>query len=140
MATAEDAPAIAALHRRVLCACLPYLPDLHTPEEDLGFFRDRVLVSDVVWVAEADALVGYAAAAPGWLNHLYVDPAHHSAGVGSALLEAALPAAGAPVRLWAFQRNTQARRFYERHGFTLERLTDGSGNEEREPDALYVRG
>ena len=28
-------------------------------------------------------------------------------------------------------------RFYEHHGFRIERETDGAGNEERQPDALY---
>jgi hypothetical protein len=41
------------------------------------------------------------------------------------------------LELWVFQRNEGARRFYERHGFELVRLTDGAGNMEREPDALY---
>ena len=41
------------------------------------------------------------------------------------------------LQLWVFQKNAAARRFYERHDFRLEKLTDGSGNMEREPDALY---
>lgn len=133
-----DAPAIAALFRRVRRACLPYLPDLHTPAEDLAFFAGRVLPEQAVWVAEDEAgLLGFAAVTPGWLNHLYVEPAAHGGGVGSALLAAAAPEG--EVRLWAFQRNARARRFYERRGFTVERLTDGADNEEREPDVLYVR-
>ena len=40
--------------------------------------------------------------------------------------------------LWVFQRNTVAIAFYERHGFRIAELTDGSGNEEREPDARMV--
>ena len=43
----------------------------------------------------------------------------------------------AGFRLWVFQANTGARRFYERDGCTLVKLTDGADNEEREPDALY---
>ncbi len=35
------------------------------------------------------------------------------------------------------QRNDGARRFYEKHGLHVVELTEGSGNEEREPDALY---
>ena len=31
-----------------------------------------------------------------------------------------------------------ARQFYEKHGFVLADQTDGAGNEEGEPDALYV--
>ena len=41
------------------------------------------------------------------------------------------------MRLWTFQRNQRARRFYERRGFRLVLLTDGADNEEKEPDALY---
>ena len=43
----------------------------------------------------------------------------------------------AAFHLWVFQRNEGARRFYERHGLRLAALTDGAGNEEREPDARY---
>ena len=42
-----------------------------------------------------------------------------------------------PIRLYTFQQNSGSRRFYERHGFGLLRLTDGKDNEERCPDALY---
>jgi len=42
------------------------------------------------------------------------------------------------LKLWTFQRNTNARRFYEKHGFIADRMTDGMGNEEREPDMRYV--
>jgi hypothetical protein len=40
------------------------------------------------------------------------------------------------LRLWAFQRNVQALRFYAARGFRVIERTDGSRNEEREPDAL----
>ena len=39
--------------------------------------------------------------------------------------------------LWTFQVNKPAHRFYERHGFAVVRYTDGSDNEEREPDVRY---
>jgi hypothetical protein len=42
------------------------------------------------------------------------------------------------LSLWTFQRNAFARQFYEKHGFVLADQTDGAGNEEGEPDALYV--
>jgi hypothetical protein len=40
------------------------------------------------------------------------------------------------LRLWVFERNSGARAFYARHGFAEVTRTDGSGNEEREPDVL----
>lgn len=42
------------------------------------------------------------------------------------------------LRLWTFQANAQAQRFYEKHGFQIERKTDGRDNEEKQPDVLYV--
>ena len=44
---------------------------------------------------------------------------------------------GSSLSLWTFQRNEPARRFYEQRGFVAVKETDGSGNEEREPDVLY---
>ena len=40
-------------------------------------------------------------------------------------------------RTGVFQKNMPAIRFYSRRGFHLVELSDGSGNEEREPDAVY---
>jgi GNAT superfamily N-acetyltransferase len=134
-----DAESVARLHRHVREACLPYLPRLHTPLEDHAFFRDHVFPGCTVQVAEADGMaLGFAAWRHGWLDHLYVHPDWHGLGIGSRLLAMVtdeLPA----VRLWVFQRNVLARRFYEARGFRLVRLTDGAGNEENEPDALYAR-
>jgi len=58
-------------------------------------------------------------------------------GVGTSLLEIAQASHGL-LQLWTFQRNAAARRFYEGRGFGLVRETDGSRNEEKEPDALYL--
>jgi hypothetical protein len=40
------------------------------------------------------------------------------------------------LELWAFQRNTNARDFYESQGFHAVQCTDGR-NEENEPDVKY---
>lgn len=133
----SDMPVVARLNRHVRSVCLPYLPNLHTPEEDLAFFQERVFPASEVWLAEAGAeLIGFAGARLDWLDHLYVDPAWHGQGVGSALLSAVRRSRTA-LNLWTFQNNAQARRFYERQGFRLIATTDGSGNEERCPDAHY---
>jgi putative acetyltransferase len=133
----EDSDAVAALFRRSKETALPYLPDLHTPDEDRRFFRERVFPASVVWVVEeGGALAGFCALREGWIDHLYVDPAHQRAGIGTALLRKAMEN-NDELRLWTFQRNTNARAFYEAHGFTCVKTTDGAGNEEREPDSLY---
>ena len=58
-------------------------------------------------------------------------------GLGRRLLALALQSADA-MRLWTFQCNLGARRFHERHGFRIERETDGAKNDEQQPDVLYV--
>ena len=136
-ARAAEHVAVARLHRRVRTLCLPYLPDLHTPDEDLAFFRERVFRDCAVWVADVGPIVGYGAFRDGWVDHLYIDPDHHRRGLGAALLAPAMTAQ-ADLRLWVFQRNLPAIRFYEAMGFRLVETTGGSANEEREPDALYA--
>lgn len=41
------------------------------------------------------------------------------------------------LRLQTFQANENARPLYERHGFVVEELTDGSRIEERMPHVTY---
>jgi GNAT superfamily N-acetyltransferase len=120
-------------------AGMTYLPVLHTEAENRAFVRDVLLPNNEVWVAEDEgSVIGFAGLGEDILRHLWVHPAKQSRGVGTALLDVAKERRPAGLRLWVFQKNVGARRFYERHGFTLARLTDGRDNEEREPDALYV--
>ena len=82
-------------------------------------------------------IIGFAALSDDVLTALYVDPSHQESGIGASLLEHVKRRRPRGFRLWVFQRNAGARRFYERNGCRLVELTDGSSNEEREPDALY---
>jgi len=82
-------------------------------------------------------VVGFAGISGDELTHLYVDLTDQKRGVGSSLLEHVKGLRPKRLELWVFQKNEGARRFYERHGFRLVRLTDGAGNMEQEPDALY---
>jgi GNAT superfamily N-acetyltransferase len=134
----HDADAIAFVHRTSMREALPYLPDLHTPEEDRQWVATVVLPKQVVWVAERDGeIVGVAALHDGWLEQLYMLPAYQGMGIGSALLAKAMEASPEGLNLWAFQRNERARAFYERRGFVAVKFGDGSGNEEGEPDVRY---
>ncbi|HEY6234126.1 MAG TPA: GNAT family N-acetyltransferase [Candidatus Elarobacter sp.] len=134
----DESDAVAALFRLSKETAMPYLPDLHTAEEDRAFFRERVFAECEVWVAERDGeLVGMCAFRGGWLDQLYVHPAHRRRGIGAALLCKAKDA-NEQLQLWAFQRNVSALRFYESQDFRVVKTTDGRDNEEREPDALFA--
>lgn len=139
-ATDGDAAAIADLFLAAR-AEMTYLPRLHEDEETRAFIAGMVK-HDAVLVAERDGrIAGFAALAHdgerGWLHHLYVDPLQHNAGAGSALLAQAKEDLPGGFSLWTFQANLGARRFYERHGLTAARLTDGAENEEKLPDILF---
>ena len=113
---------------------MTYLPDLWTETESREFIRDGMLPSNEVWVAEEDGrVVGFAGLGDGKLRHLWVEPAAQNRGFGTALLAKAKERRPDGFQLWVFQKNTGARRFYERHGFTLVKLTDGRDNQERSP-------
>jgi GNAT superfamily N-acetyltransferase len=117
---------------------MTYLPRVHTDEETREFFAQVVVAQQETWVAEADgAVAGFGALTPAMLEHLYVHPDRQRRGIGTLLLEQAKRRRPEGLRLWLFQQNEGARRFYERHGFRLLELTDGAGNMERVPDALY---
>ncbi len=131
----HDAVTVARLFRAVRLAYLPFLPNLHTLEEDSWFFRNRVFTECEVWVAEKEAIDGFIAFRAGWIDHLYVQPQCQRQGIGKALLARAMQG-GATLRLWVFQRNTDAIAFYLARGFREVERTDGSRNQEREPDVL----
>jgi ribosomal protein S18 acetylase RimI-like enzyme len=132
-----EVDAAARIHRAAFNQALPSLAGLHTPDEDRWFFRERVFAVCEVWGAlDGAAMTGIIAFREGWIDQLYVQPATQRSGVGTALLQAA-QRAFASLQLWTFQRNAQARAFYRARGFVLIEETDGSRNEEKEPDALY---
>jgi GNAT superfamily N-acetyltransferase len=122
-----------------------YLPQLHTPAEDVVLFSERVLPTSHVTVAEVEAevgaaagsdrgVVGFSAVKDGWLDHLYVVPSQQGGGIGGALLARAMDESPGGLTLWAFAANHGAIAFYGRAGFVEVLRTDGSGNEERVPD------
>lgn len=136
-ADAADADDIARIMRAALSSFV-WMPLLHTPDEDKAFVQGIVSTQQVT-VAQAEMrLVGFIAIRDDWVEQLYIEPGFTGRGIGSRLLAAGT--AGIPVAwLHCFQANTGARRFYERHGFSIEALADGSSNEEGLPDILYVR-
>lgn len=136
-AVPEDAAAVAEVQlasRRA--AAMP--PGIHTDDEVRAWLAARLL-QDEVWVAEVDGLVvGYARFTETWLDDLYVLPAHAGAGVGSALLDVVKALRPRGFGLWVFEVNEPARAFYLRRGLVERERTDGSANEEREPDIKMV--
>lgn len=110
----------------------------HTLDGSRAFFLAEVLPKCQVLVALVDgAPVGMTALQAPWIMQMAVFADHRRHGVGSALLAAARARSPTELRLFTFQRNHAARAFYERHGFSVQRLGT-SPAPENEPDVEYA--
>ncbi|MET9921515.1 GNAT family N-acetyltransferase [Streptomyces sp. NPDC059605] len=142
-ATAEDAGPLTRLFLASRTAAMPYLPKVHSDEDTLAWMTHVVLPGTTVWIAEAGTgdgagePLGFVSVDGTELEHLYLRPDARRRGVGSLLLDRARRSSAGELTLYVFRRNTDARAFYERHGFTAIAFDDGSRNEEREPDVRY---
>jgi GNAT superfamily N-acetyltransferase len=142
-ATPDDAGVVAEISTTSRHAAMPTIRWAHTAEEDRWWVANILLPQDEVWVAEeAGSVLGFLALHRDddgdWVSQLYLKPGHWRQGIGTALLDHAKALRPGGLRLWCFQVNARGRAFYERHGFQVDRMTDGAGNEEEEPDILYV--
>jgi GNAT superfamily N-acetyltransferase len=135
----EDAEAVVRIFRESRAEAMPWLPVLHTADEDLGWFRGA-LAGEAYVLEEDRGVLGYAALRGDELHDLYVAPEAQRQGVGSALFARVQEERPAGFQFWVFRDNTRARRFYEARGCRLLRETDGAANEERTPDVLYEWG
>jgi len=145
-ASAADAARVATLLIDSRRAFMPYAPSAH-PEHELRAWVAQQLVpgGGVVLLEDNGQVLGLMALETGagpagqtaWITQMAVDPARVNGGLGTRLLMHALRTLPRPIRLYTFQANHGARRFYERHGFRAIRFTDGQDNEEHCPDVLY---
>jgi GNAT superfamily N-acetyltransferase len=137
-AESPDAEALTALYLRSRAAAMPWLASPHDEAATHWWMENVVIPEQLVRVAREDRRpLGFFALTGNWLEQLYVDPDDQGRGVGRLLLEEAKRLSPDGLSLYVFTRNGQARRFYEAAGFMLTAQSDGTRNEEREPDCLY---
>jgi GNAT superfamily N-acetyltransferase len=135
-ASPEDVEAVVRVFHESRAEAMPWLPVIHTAEEDAAFYADRL--AGEAWVYELDGgVAGFALVRDDELDALYVAPEAQRRGVGSSLFRQAQAARPNGFGWWVFRDNTGARLFYETLGGRLLYETDGAGNEERTPDARY---
>jgi GNAT superfamily N-acetyltransferase len=138
MARADDASEIADVWIRSFHATYTF-PMAHSADEVHEHVRETLLPSTETWVAEEqDKVVGFMSIDATSVVQLYLDPDYTGRGIGSRLIAIAKEHGPAGLELWTFQVNEGARRFYERHGFTVAEMTEGAGNEEQQPDVRYI--
>lgn len=133
-----DAEQLTDMFRRSRTVAIPWLVSPHDEASTRWWMEHVVLAGQHVRVAYNERPLGFAVVDGDWLEHLYVDPEHQGRGVGRRLLEDAQRASTGRLALHVFTRNQRARYFYEVAGFVLGDQSDGSDNEEREPDCTYT--
>lgn len=134
----EDASAIAAVHLIARRQAMPYLRRAHTDDETRDYFARVVGNQPLAWwvIREHEQVAAYMRLDGENLVHLHVLPQWQGHGLGSALLDKAKALSPDRLVLRTFQRNLNARAFYEARGFRAIKRTKGE-NEEGEPDVLY---
>lgn len=141
LADPADAAVIARVHMASRAAAMPYLP---AQKRDHGqvtrWVEDVLLTTCRVWVAVRDTeILGYAALDGAMLEHLYLRPDVRRQGIGTLLLNEVGRHSPDGLSLHVFQRNAEARAFYECHGFTVLDTSDGHRNMENLPDMTLRR-
>lgn len=136
LADVNDAASVASIHMTSRAATMPYLPpQKRTHDQVTRWFQDTLLKECRAWVAvRGSVILGYAALAGDMLEHLYLRPDVRRQGIGTLLLGEVKRNSPDGVSLHVFQQNTDARAFYERHGFAVLDTSDGSRNMEALPD------
>ncbi|GAB2774479.1 GNAT family N-acetyltransferase [Streptomyces chlorus] len=136
---ADSAPA-AGVWLRSFAAALPGVVRPRSDDEVHGYFRHVLVPLRETWVAETEGggLVGVMVLEDEELAQLYLAPEWRGRGLGDRFVALAKEHRPEGLFLWTFQVNGPAHRFYERHGFEAVEWTDGSRNEEREPDVRFV--
>ena len=140
--TDRDAGPLGELYLRARKAAIPIIPmTAHTDDEVRAWIAELVIPRTEVWVAESEGgdLVGLLVLDDEWVDQLYVEPGLTGRGIGTRLIELAKRRRPDGLRLWTFESNTGAQRFYERHDFRATDRTEDD-NEEGVPDVLYVWG
>lgn len=127
-----EVPEVAAFYIDIQADTVPTIHPLH---EVIDYITNIRLPQASSYVLEQNGkILGWIDFAGGWVNHLYVRRGETGKGIGKQLLDYAKLKNPKGLQLWTFQINEKARRFYQREGFQEVELTDGKGNEEKQPD------
>lgn len=115
---------------------MPWLPRVHSSAEEIKYAGDMI---DAGWVRVArlgGRVVGFIARDGTQIHALYVLPDEQHSGIGTALLQDAKNTCE-ELRLWSYQENLGATRFYAARGFAELERTDGSENDAGLPDIHF---
>lgn len=137
----DDANSVAQILSSSRREYLSFVKSPHSDNEVYRWVRDILISNSNVVIArwndrDAGILATSISDNFSWIDQLYVAPGCIGEGIGTELLGCAMNQLPAPIRLWTFQQNKRAIRFYQYYGFRAIKYTNGENNEEKCPDVL----
>ena len=112
-----------------------WMPRLYSRAQDIAFCG-VMIERGWVHVVENTEILGFIARRDDIIHALYVRNSHHRKGVGRMLLDHA-KTQSMRLKLWVFQANDTARKFYAHAGFYEVARGNGHDNDENLPD-IYL--
>lgn len=110
--------------------------EIHSFESHVHFLNHILPQDYEIYLAlEKECVVGIVVFNSDELNQLYVATDQQGKGIGETLLNIAKEHSSGSLFLYTFERNKNAQKFYEKHGFV--EVGRGYENEENLPDIKY---
>ena len=134
-ATEEDASEISQILED-WAASNREIPLVHNVEERADYGRWLLEHTSVTMIHNSRGIVGFLALEKHIIQALYIKKDFQGFGFGQAAIKFAQKQFK-ELRLWVFQSNIGAQKFYQRLGFQIVEKSDGEDNDYRLPDIFY---
>ena len=112
------------------------IPLVHNVEERADYGRWLLKRTSVTMIHNSSGVVGFLALEKHIIQALYIKKDFQGFGFGQAAIKFAQKQFE-ELRLWVFQSNIGAQKFYQRLGFQIVEKSDGEDNDYRLPDIFY---
>jgi ribosomal protein S18 acetylase RimI-like enzyme len=112
------------------------IPLVHNVEERADYGRWLLEHTRVTMIHNNSGVVGFLALEKHIIQGLYIKKDFQGFGFGQAAIKFAQKQFE-ELRLWVFQSNIGAQKFYQRLGFQIVEKSDGEDNDYRLPDVFY---
>ena len=112
------------------------IPLVHNVEERADYGRWLLEHTSVTMIHNSCGVVGFLALEKHIIQGLYIKKDFQGFGFGQAAIKFAQKQFK-ELRLWVFQSNIGAQKFYQRLGFQIVEKSDGEDNDYRLPDIFY---
>lgn len=112
------------------------IPLVHNVEERADYGCWLLEHTSVTMIHNSSGVVGFLALEKHIIQGLYIKKDFQGFGFGQAAIKFAQKQFE-ELRLWVFQSNIGAQKFYQRLGFQIVEKSDGEDNDYRLPDVFY---